>query len=118
MLTAVNLQMAFLLMRIKAPFYSYTLFLCSFVINLIFVHCAQGYALKDMGRLCPSVFERMFRVACDAFNKSLERVLPHFPSRDKQKAIHSSGAPIELRMMLAVMLHWLAGASYLDLYFA
>jgi hypothetical protein len=68
-----------------------------------------------MDRLCPGVFKRMFRVDRDTFQKILDRILPHFLSRDEQKEINSSDASIELRTMLAVTLHWLAGASYLDL---
>jgi hypothetical protein len=34
------------------------------------------------------------------------------------KAFNSSSGPISLRTKLAVSLRWLAGGSYLDLYFA
>jgi len=71
-----------------------------------------------MDRLCPGVFKRMFRVNRDTFHNILDRILPHFPSQDEQKAINSSGAPIELQTILAVTLCWLAGASFLDLCFA
>jgi hypothetical protein len=39
-------------------------------------------------------------------------------SNNKQKAISSSDASIQMKTRLTVMLCWIAGASYLDLCFA
>jgi len=48
----------------------------------------------------------------------LERISPFLNVCDEQKAINSSGSPIQARTRLAVTLRWLAGRSYLDLCFA
>jgi hypothetical protein len=55
---------------------------------------------------------------CGAFDEISERIRPFLSSQDEQKAINSSGAPIQMWIMLAVTLHWLASVSYLVLCFA
>jgi hypothetical protein len=54
----------------------------------------------------------------ETFEEILEKVAPHIIHRDEQKATNSSGTPIPIKTWLAVTLHWLAGASHLDLCFA
>ncbi len=78
----------------------------------------RGFAVEEMDRLLPGVFKRMFRVDRPTFDEVLERISPFLNVRDEQKAINSSGSPIQARTRLAVTLRWLSGSSYLDLCFA
>jgi len=71
-----------------------------------------------MDRLDPIFFKKMFRVDRLTFGEILAKITPFLRQRNATKARNSSGTEIPVTTRLAVTLHWLAGASYLDLCFA
>jgi len=75
-------------------------------------------AITEMDRLEPAAFKKMFRVDKPVFEELLEVITLHLVQRCDSKAQNSSGSAISSKTWLAVMLHWLVGASYIDLCFA
>ncbi len=59
----------------------------------------------------------MFCVDREPFSEIMETITPFMKMKSSEKAHNSSGAPVLLKMCLAVTLCWLAGASCLDLCF-
>jgi hypothetical protein len=77
-----------------------------------------GFALEEMDRLDPSNFKKMFRVDRLTIEEIVGKITQFLSHRNATKAKNSSGSEISVTTRLAVTLCWLAGASYLDLYFA
>ena len=71
-----------------------------------------------MDRLDPIFFKKMFRVDRLTFGEILAKITPFLRRRNAMKTRNSSGTEISVTTRLAVALHWLAGASFLDLCFA
>ncbi len=71
-----------------------------------------------MDRLDPNIFKKMFRVDWLTFDEIVGQITPFLRQRSVIKAQNSSGSEITVTTRLAVVLRWLAGASYLDLCFA
>jgi hypothetical protein len=71
-----------------------------------------------MNHLDPSAFKKMFWMDQATFDELLEIMFPHLTCRDSIKAAYSSGSCILPKTRLAVSIHWLAGASHIDLCFA
>ncbi len=79
--------------------------------------CRRGFVLEEMDHLDRNAFKKMFRLDRAMFDKVLEKILPHMRTHNDTKSANSSGAPLVLKTWLAVSLCWLAGTSYLDLFF-
>jgi hypothetical protein len=71
-----------------------------------------------MGALSECSFKKMFRIDRGTFDAILISITPFVKLPNETKAFNSSRGSIPLKTKLAVMLHWLAGGSYLDLCFA
>jgi hypothetical protein len=74
--------------------------------------------LEEMDCLDHIFFKKMLHVDQLTFGEILAKITPFLRQRNATKARNSSGTEISVTTRLAVTLHWLAGASYLDLCFA
>lgn len=60
-------------------------------------------------------FKDSYRMSRENFYSLLELISPHLVAENTQKAINSSGSPVDPEILLAATLRFLAGASYRDL---
>jgi hypothetical protein len=107
--------LCFCLVSLAILLLTFLLFFYLFNRNII---RGRNYALQEMDQLQSALFKRMFCVDRKTFSEIQEAITPFMMAKNLQKACNSSGSPVQLKTRLAVMLRWLAGASYLDLCFA
>jgi DDE superfamily endonuclease len=78
----------------------------------------RGYALLEMDNLSASEFRRMFRLSREAFYWLLLKIKMDLqPKASLRQRLHFD-REITAKTKLAITLRWLAGGSYLDIYFA
>jgi DDE superfamily endonuclease len=78
----------------------------------------RGYALQEMDNLSASEFRRMFRLSREAFYWLLLKLKMDLqPKASLRQRLHFD-REITAKTKLAITLRWLAGGSYLDIYFA